>query len=442
MTTDDTHNPSNPPAGHQAAEAGNPPQSRPRSNVVTLIDDARPRATATASADGAAAPPRHAAIIRKNQPKPPLKGQTMVEIWADIAQVPPGIPALAALQGVQPLIAYQPGLSIIAAPTSAGKTTFLMAQVAEWLLGPQYSGNILVWSAETPRPKLWAKIMAQAAKMTMWQVIEDIKQTPSRQGALVPELEQARQAFDSVAERLVIMDEDTTAVELLEVADRLAARPDGLLAVVIDYLQELPAVSDDHPWADRLSRNRELEIGWIARELRRWGMRAGVPVLAAAQFNRTVSKSSGWVPDLLQLRESGRIEQNAGLVLGLRNETMSGAQLTAQSNAGVAHSKTYASWDPDALEMGRQSGMLSVRHEHPAEDEWILLEAFVLKNREYGGVGTVVPMALNAAWGRIEPLQARITVHPGSFGKRVKQGAQEGDIHDEADEQKIPDWLQ
>ncbi len=409
MTTDDTHHDNHAHAGAPARDAMNP--SRSRGNVVNLVDEAQSRGTARASADGVPAPPSQTDSRRTNTPKLLAAGQSMTEIWQDIARIPRGIPALAALQGVQPHIAYQPGLSIIAAPTSAGKTTFLIAQVAEWLLDPHLPGKILFWSAETPRPKLWAKLLAQAAKMTMWDVVNEIRQAPSRHGARVPELEQARQTFAGVSERLIIMDEDATGVGLLELADRLAAGPDGLLAVVIDYLQELPAVPDDHPWADRVSRNRELEIGWIARELRRWGMRAGVPVLAAAQFNRTVSKSSGWVPDLLQLRESGRIEQNAGLVLGLRNETMSGAQLTAQNNAGVAHPKTYASWDPDALERGRQSGMLSVRHEHPAEDGWILLEAFVLKNREYGGVGTVVPMALNAAWGRVEPLQERITVH-------------------------------
>ncbi len=398
------------------------PGSAAEQRLIRALTEATGAAMEGARAKQIAAWLRRAEIILANQSAPLPAGQAMAEIWADIAKVPPGIPALTALRGVQPLIEYQPGLSIIAAPTSAGKTTFLIAQVAEWLLDPTAQGKILFWSAETPHDKLWAKILVAEAKMTLWDVINEIKQAPSRQGAVKPELYQARQTYDAVTERLVVMDEDTTAVELLEVADQLAASPDGLYAVVIDYLQELPAVPDGHPWADRLSRNRELEIGYLARQMRQWGTRTGIPVLAAAQFNRTVSKNSDWVPDLLQLRESGRLEQNAALVLGLRNETMSGAVLTAQNNAGVANPKTYPSRD-DELEKGRQSGMLSVRQEHLTEDGWILLESFVLKNREHGGVGTVVPVAMQEQWGRIEPLTTRITVHGSGPKKKAAAGS-------------------
>ncbi|NMP23031.1 DnaB-like helicase C-terminal domain-containing protein [Sulfobacillus harzensis] len=419
----------------------NPPISRARARVIALLAEARNQALALASVEAIERPLRQVDLILANVPKPPPKGQTMAEIWADIAQVPPGLPAHPALQGVQPRIEYQPGLSIIAAPTSAGKTTLMVAQVVEWLLDPTSTGKILFWSAETPRTKLWAKIFAAQAKMTMWDVIHEIKQAPSRQGAVAASLERTRQALDAATERLVIMDEDATGVELLAMADRIVADSDGLLAVVIDYIQELPAVPDTHPWADRLSRNRELEIGYLARQLRQWGMRNGVPVVAAAQFNRTVSDANDWVPDLLQLRESGRLEQNAALVLGLRNETMSGAQRTGQNNGGVAPTKTYHAWDADEMEVARQGAMYSVGWEHPDEEGWILLEAFVLKNREYGGVGTVVPMALNERWGRVEPLNARITVYAGTVVKRRaaakrKQGAvpeQQQEVSDDGD---------
>ena len=96
---------------------------------------------------------------------------------------------------------------------------------------------------------------------------------------------------------------------------------------------------------------------------------------------------------------------------------MSGAVLSAQNNAGVAPTIAYRSLDLEELETGRQSAMFSVRQEHSDEDGWILMEVFVLKNREHGGVGTVVPFALQPEWGRIEPLRCRLTVHAASVKK-------------------------
>jgi len=364
----------------------------------------------------------------------------MAEIWEEIAKIPQGIPALQALQGVSPHIEYQPGLNIIAAPTSAGKTTYLIAQVTEWLLNPNATGKILFWSAETSRAKVWAKILAHQAHMELGAVLDEVRQSSHRHRAGSPKLDYARQTMDGVSDRLIVLDSAITATDLIAIANRLHQAPDGLYALVVDYLQELPAVSDNHPWAARFSHSREQEVGYIARTLRDFGMQTGVPVLAAAQFNRTVGKSSGYVPELLQLRESGRIEQNASLVLGLRNETMSGVVATVPKTAETVSPKTYHAWDTEALETAQQGAMASVRMEHPHEDGWILLEAFVLKNREHGGVGTVIPMVMNETWGRIEPLTTRITVHGGkrktSAGNGQAVGANSGQEanHDDDDD--------
>ena len=218
---------------------------------------------------------------------------------------------------------------------------------------------------------------------------------------------------------------------------------------MVDYIQKLPAVPDRHPDAGKFARSRELEVGAVATRLRQFGVQSGTPVLAAAQFNRTIGKHSDYVPDLQQLRESGRIEQNATLVLGLGNSVMSGATLSASSNGGVAPEKTYSAWDAKELEDNRQGAMLSVRHEHhTAADDWTLVEAFVLKNRYHGGVGTVIPFALQPACGRCEPIQARATVGGGSGGRKpaasgsssADQGPEKDGAHD-GNQSNTPDWL-
>ena len=97
-----------------------------------------------------------AQLLLKSQPQTLPRGQTIQEIWAAMAQVPAAIPTIKALQGVLPTIQYEPGLNIIAAPTSAGKTSLIIQQVLEWLLDPQSIGTILFSSAETSRSKVWS----------------------------------------------------------------------------------------------------------------------------------------------------------------------------------------------------------------------------------------------------------------------------------------------
>ncbi len=368
-----------------------------------------------------------AQLLLKSQPQPLPRGQTIQEIWAAMAQVPAAIPTIKALQGVLATIQYEPGLNIIAAPTSAGKTSLIIQQVLEWLLDPQSIGTILFWSAETSRSKVWAKLWASQAStlqttgrapIGMHTVLDAAR--GKWQGAVPFEILQAQKMMDPVSKRLIVLDETVTAWELIEMARRFADEsPDGLYALVIDYIQELPAVPENHPMYMRLQSSRELEVGIVARMFREFGHEYGVPVLSAAQFNRTVNKNTDYVPDLQQLRESGRIEQNATLVLGLRNETMSGTNGDqAQHNGSVASTKTYTMFDAKQLDAARGGAMATVRTE--LGQDWILLEAFVLKNREWGGVGTVIPMGFQPASGRIEPLPFRLLSGGGKGGNKSK----------------------
>lgn len=355
----------------------------------------------------------------------PLVRQTLVEVWQDMAKVPNGVPPLAALRGVSPGIEYVPGLSVIAGSTSHGKTSLLTQQILDWLLDPELEGTILVWSSETTRAQLWSKIIGNLALRKSRAVLK------AAQGEGIPaEMWESAEQLEAVTERLVIIDETISAVELCEIAIQIAAEPNGLLALAVDFIQELPAVPDNHEHAGRLAQNRELEVGFVAKILREFGVQHRVPVLAASQFNRIVGKSSNFVPDLQQLRESGRIEQNASLVIGLRNEEMAGfGEPPPHKNANPALQKTYR-WG-DELEKDRVGAQMAVRREHEGS-EWRLLEAFVLKNRYEGGVGTVVPTAFHPESGRIEPVHARlIGARLPKAAKKVAAVPEEGDDDDD-----------
>jgi replicative DNA helicase len=70
---------------------------------------------------------------------------------------------------------------------------------------------------------------------------------------------------------------------------------------VVDYLQLMMGNGD----------NRAQEVGSVSRGLKRLAGELGVPILAVAQLNRAVESREDKRPRLVDLRDSGEIEQSA-----------------------------------------------------------------------------------------------------------------------------------
>ncbi len=68
--------------------------------------------------------------------------------------------------------------------------------------------------------------------------------------------------------------------------------------------------------------NRNLELGEISRGLKAMAKEMDVPVLALSQLSRAVEGRASHVPQLSDLRESGRIEEDADIVLMLYREEL------------------------------------------------------------------------------------------------------------------------
>ncbi len=93
--------------------------------------------------------------------------------------------------------------------------------------------------------------------------------------------------------------------------EALRMQADGSLALVcVDYLQRL---CDD----DRRAGTRNDQVQLIASRLKSLAMDLQVPVVTAAQLSRLVDRRDNKRPQLSDFRESGGIEQEADVALGL-----------------------------------------------------------------------------------------------------------------------------
>ncbi|UCG12780.1 MAG: AAA family ATPase, partial [Deltaproteobacteria bacterium] len=116
-------------------------------------------------------------------------------------------------------------------------------------------------------------------------------------------------ASGRLAELEIIID-DTSAISELELARRVRRVKPALL--VVDYLQLMRSAQK----ADR----KDLEIANITGCLKALAKEVNIPVILLSQLNREVEKRrDGWL-QLSDLRDSGAIEQDADLVLGIRRD--------------------------------------------------------------------------------------------------------------------------
>lgn len=128
---------------------------------------------------------------------------------------------------------------------------------------------------------------------------------------------------DEMGEVAVVMNEMTTArvwpsspaeayttLDLRADALEVQAHAGHVALIVADYVQRF----DD---GDGRPQHREINVGIVAKRLKSLAREFGCPVLAPVQPNRDYASRANARPKLSDLRESGKLEQEADVVLGL-----------------------------------------------------------------------------------------------------------------------------
>jgi len=125
------------------------------------------------------------------------------------------------------------------------------------------------------------------------------------------EIERMALAMRDLPESLTIIENGQMTIQEIAAFSRsFAARQSMMGVVVIDYLQKVSA-------GDRYRGNRVQEVTEISGAAKALAMTLKWPVVVGAQLNRGIENREEKRPNLTDLRESGSIEQDADVVVGL-----------------------------------------------------------------------------------------------------------------------------
>lgn len=184
---------------------------------------------------------------------------------------------------------------VIGGRTANGKTSFTLNAVRT---AATYGTPVVFFSLEMPRVEIAQKLIS---------AVGDIDYSHIQQGNMSPD---EISKYISTAEQvgklpITVIDASLTIDDIYRIAKSLHRRKRCSM-VAIDYLQKVPSVGRN---------TREQEVAYISRRCKELANELHIPVLALAQVNREVDKREDTMPRLVDLRESGAIEQDADVVL-------------------------------------------------------------------------------------------------------------------------------
>jgi replicative DNA helicase len=198
----------------------------------------------------------------------------------------------------------RPGLHIIAARPSVGKTAFAVNLMHFWC---EQGVPVLFCSLDMPMREVMRRYIAERARVS------------ARKAAFSPtaaDLDAMRKAVGAMESwpLSVIETRDVDELRTIALVEKAAGR---LGVIVVDYLQLMHARALGREDAVEYSR-----VSYVSDTLKRLANELQVPVVALAQLNRESTKNdaAGRMPGLSDLRGSGAIEQDAFTVAILHRD--------------------------------------------------------------------------------------------------------------------------
>lgn len=167
--------------------------------------------------------------------------------------------------------------------------------------------TVAIFSLEMSREQLGTRLLAGEGLIDAQKLMT---------GRLSPaDWQRIGAAASTISETEILIDDNPS----LSVADMNSQcrRLDNLGLVVIDYLQLMQSAGNGRSYAGE---NRQQAVSDMSRMLKIMAKELNVPVICLSQLSRANESRSDKRPLLSDLRESGAIEQDADIVIGLYRE--------------------------------------------------------------------------------------------------------------------------
>ncbi len=193
-------------------------------------------------------------------------------------------------------------LILIAARPGMGKTSIALNMALHAALNERQT--VAIFSLEMSREQLVMRLLSRAALVPAQNLLTG--QLSTQQWKDISTAAQALSATD-----IRIDDNPTLTVSDMNAQCR---RVPNLGLVVVDYLQLMQSAGSGHSWSNE---SRTQAVSDISRMFKIMAKELGVPVVCLSQLSRANESRQDKRPMLSDLRESGAIEQDADVVIGL-----------------------------------------------------------------------------------------------------------------------------
>jgi replicative DNA helicase len=200
------------------------------------------------------------------------------------------------LRGLRPTNIY-----VIAARVAMGKTSYVVCLAKSLCLDQNIP--IALFSLEMEGEQLIHRLLSD---------LSEIDNNHLASGKLTPfEKQKLDIAQKRITDNFHIDDTPAITIQYFESKVRKLVQQ-GVQYVIIDYLGLM-----DLNEKDKKGKNREQEIAFLTKNLKRIAKKYKIGILELVQVGRSAEEREGCVPMLSDLKESGSIEENADVVMFL-----------------------------------------------------------------------------------------------------------------------------
>lgn len=217
-------------------------------------------------------------------------------------------------------------LIILAARPSIGKSTLAMNIASHVAINEKVPVGI--FSLEMSKDQIIDRLISQEAGIDLWRL---------RTGKLSKDgddndFARINQAMGVLSEAPIYIDDSasSTILQMKAMARRLQAK-EGLGLIIVDYLQLMEARNTNVGMTQQMTE--------ISRSLKGLARELNIPVLAISQLSRAVEQRIPQIPRLVDLRESGSIEQDSDVVLFIYREDKYRPDTTRKNIADIIIAK-------------------------------------------------------------------------------------------------------